>query len=341
LESYKEKFNRIIDKIKFKEQKVESGSTVFINKPIKTVSDDLVGFEVQIKSIKEAINKGANSIGVISDYGTGKSSLTELISLEDVLYCKPIKINLWDCLNDISSKKQCNNAKYEDAPIKVLTKSFLFQLASQERKIAKHINKRLSKNYGTLSFSITSNSFWWWIAGAAFLYCIFTILGLLPTTFKTQELLKKSADFMWLIEIGIYIRPVFLISSIACAVLGVKNTDIAFSLWDSQGKRNPEINDVFDIYLYIIEKLSKKNKNKKQLIIIEDLDRISQKEVAVDFLREVYRFNNLLSLELKMQFVFIVAVKPEILLHGERVTDKLYPKIFDYTINLKPIHICI
>lgn len=334
--------NNLLEKLKFKEKIItKTESTVFINKPIESANDDLVGFDVQIKSIKDAIKKGANSIGVISDYGTGKSSLTELIGLEDENYCIPIKVNLWDCLSDGKEHTPTNGREtYIDSNIKVLTKSFLFQLASGDKsnKLAKHINKRLSKNYGILSFSITSNAFWLWLGGAAIAYCLYLIFDLMPTAFINQTLISKVQNFMWVLEMVKYIRPLLLIASIIFVVLGIKNTDIAFSLWDSQGKREPEINDVFDIYLHIVERLSKKNKSKKQLIIIEDLDRITDKVVAVDFLREIYRFNNLLSSDLKEQFVFIVSVKPESLLNGGKNTDEVYPKIFDYTISLKPLH---
>lgn len=339
---FKRKINDIFEKLKFKENAIDRcDSIVFINRPIENSADDLIGFDIHVKSIKDAINCGANSIGVISDFGTGKSSLTELIGIEDEEYCKPIKVNLWDCLIDgIESQPSGNGDCNSDMGIKVLTKSFLFQLASGDKnsKLANHINKRLSKNYGTLSFSITSRAFWRWIIFSAFCYCLFSISELIPFNFQTEELINITENIMWFFEFIIYIRPLFLIASIACAIMGIRNADIAFSLWDSQGKRNPEINDVFDIYLYIIGKLSKDRKGKRQLIIIEDLDRITDKKCTIGFLSEIYRFNNLLSTELKNQFVFIVAVKPETSLIEGKNTDEIYPKIFDFIINLKPIH---
>ena len=48
---------------------------------------------------------------------------------------------------------------------KNVTKSFVFQLASGiSVGTAKHVNRRLSKNHGTVSFSISSRWFWLFLA---------------------------------------------------------------------------------------------------------------------------------------------------------------------------------
>ena len=53
---------------------------VFVNNPISNSKDDVIGFDSQIDTLLCAINNNANMIGIIADYGTGKSSLTELLT---------------------------------------------------------------------------------------------------------------------------------------------------------------------------------------------------------------------------------------------------------------------
>lgn len=75
---------------------------------------------------KSEIDIGANIIGFIADYGSGKSSMAEMLSLleQDKGNPLPIKINMWDCLSNINS----NNKISEN--VSTLTKSFLYQLSN-------------------------------------------------------------------------------------------------------------------------------------------------------------------------------------------------------------------
>ena len=90
-------------------------------------------------------------------------------------------------------------------------------------------------------------------------------------------------------------------------------------------------------------KALKKENQKKRLIIVEDLDRISDKSVIIGFLKELYRFQTSME-KYKNRFVFIISIKPEAMLKKveghefEFDDDKIYSKLFDLVISLKPIH---
>ena len=56
-----------------------NNSTIFVNNPINDDKQDVLGIKTYVNRINQAIDDGANIIGVIGDYGTGKSSLIELI----------------------------------------------------------------------------------------------------------------------------------------------------------------------------------------------------------------------------------------------------------------------
>lgn len=312
---------------------------VFVNNPISTNSQDIVGFETQVCTIETAINNNATMIGVIADYGSGKSSVTEILehkitqkSEDRKKYPRPIKINMWDCLQETNSEDTVTSE------INNLTKSFLFQLANgKSSRLASYINKRLSKNYGIISISFNSALTWVLIIIAVLLFSISEMVKL-DSFFLPVLPVELIEAYMVLYDFS----PVLLALSVIIAVIGISRSSIAFSHWKMLKRDSDEVNDIFDTYEYIINKL-KPQKNRKQIIIIEDLDRIIDKSVIIGFLKELYRFQTSLGKN-KKKFVFIISIKPEAKLKNNGVNsfdfddNKIYSKIFDVTVHLKPIH---
>ena len=95
-----------------------------------------------------------------------------------------------------------------------------------------------------------------------------------------------------------------------------------------------EINDVFDVYRLISEKIIPKDE--KRLVIIDDLDRIDKREIVVTFLKELYRFRDSI-IEHRENLIFVVSIKPESELEPKKESD-VYSKIFDEMLFLRPIH---
>lgn len=307
---------------------------LYINNPINDLNQDIVGFETQIASIEQAIDSGATMIGLIADYGTGKSSVTDILCQKKSKSKKsketPIKINMWDTIESVSGSEQSVND---------LTKTFLFQLANgSSSQLGSYVNKRLSKNYRLLSFGV--HSIWAWITFAVSL----VLFGL--SKISEIEHIYKPAFIselpQWLIDIVkviFDISPLLLVGAIILATIGISLSSIAFSHWKTEKSSEKEINDIFDTYQYIVNKIKPK-KGKKRIIIIEDVDRVDDKKLVQDFLKEIYRFQNLLK-KYKNRFVFIVSIKPEASLEldsGKEETTNIYSKIFDISISLKPIH---
>ncbi len=314
------------DKEKFK-------PIVFVNNPVKSQKDDIVGFDSQVETLACAIESGANMIGVIADYGSGKSSLTDILSeflKKRKKITKPIKINLWDCLQKNTTPKPSDDEK-----ISVLTRSFLYQLSSGHgRKFGSFINKILSKNYGNISFGINSWKFWWMFIIAGLMFVIYKI-----STLTNTGIMQFLPEEFGVIVSGVkLLSPFFLFLACVFLILGIKDTYIAFSHWKMQEKRELEINDVFDTYSTIVNKIRPLCKRKKRLVIVEDLDRITEKPLVVEFLKELYRFHDTLG-EYSENFVFVVSIKPEALLKpNSAVEENVYTKVFDTVISLKPIH---
>ena len=247
---------------------------VFVNKPATNYEQDVVGFKPQVETIKQAIQTGASMIGVIADYGTGKSTISDILVSEVFdnrnLY-NPIRINMWDSISNLDGSAK---------DITELTKSFLFQLAKGNTdpeglsKLSHHVSKRMSKNYNVISFSSISTKIWKYGLAAAISYAAYKVLS--------QESLVVAENTLKFIK---DIHPAFLVLSWVLLILGVMNTTIAFSNIKKSSDKQFEVNDVFELYDEIADSLVKTSFDNKQIVIIEDLDRINNKKLITEFLK--------------------------------------------------------
>lgn len=328
-------------------KKKQYSPIVFVNNPVKDSEHDVIGFDAQVKTLQDAIDGGATMIGVIADYGTGKSSMTELLCNSFVKkgHPNPIKVNMWDSLTQA-------NLKDDTAGISNLTRSFLSQLANGKGStFSSYINKLLSKNYGNISFA-SSNPWRFWLF--AFIAGLLFGLHMMATVSGTGVIAQLPKWLEWIKVVIPFIKalsPWFLVLAIASLLWGLVNLSIVFSHWKMPSRRELEINDVFDTYRIIAEKLTPVCKRKKRLVFIDDLDRINDKRIIIAFLKELYRFQDSITKN-KDRIVFIVSVKPESELINNDNQDNspsevdvaatdmslVYPKVFDTTLFLKPIH---
>ena len=315
---------------------------LFNNSPIGKSEDDVFDSRIKAQAIKKAINEGANTIALIGEYGSGKSSLTNILYDKNKdIFLKPIYINLWDCVCKQEKTKGYQSKENDDnkSRINSFTKSFLYQFAAgyEDKYFSTYINQRLSKNYGKLSLTTSG-----WKGTKVFLGIAFFLIVVLFMGFNSLNIHIQ----LWKLNIP---NEIFLFLCIPCIWLTLKHDDFLFSLWDSQGKIEPSDTDVFEIFKEIVTKL--KTKNKKRLIIIEDLDRTDDATVVVFLLKELYRFIYLLSDEERGKFIFIVSLKSEQSLVAEdalgsqtenndmyREGLNIYSKIFDYTVWIRPLH---
>lgn len=114
-------------------EEIKNKSIVFTNIPINDEEKDLLGISNQVTRIEKAIDDGANIIGIIGDYGTGKSSLIKMLKSK---FFRTININMWNSIND------GQNDSF------ILTKNFIFQMAiGKSEQFAQYINKKMSKNF--------------------------------------------------------------------------------------------------------------------------------------------------------------------------------------------------
>lgn len=332
-----------------KKNQKKSNLIFFKNSPIDDEKDDVFDFGIKAAAIEKAIENGSNMIALIGDYGTGKSSLTKILYKRNIQnFAEPIFINLWDCLSTTDNNDEKNNVSY-------FTKSFLYQLAlgnQNHNNFSRYINQRLSKNYGKLSFALAKKKTLCWIFLLGISLVLFFILkdSLLPDTIGKFILkdIQKLKELFWyrFIMFLSSVRYIFLFLAGISLYNALKNNNILFSLWDSQGKIEPTDTDCFEVFEEIISKITNECDDKKQLIIIEDLDRSDNSKAVLALLKEIYRFNNLLSTEERNKIVFIVSLKSEASLleasneigKNYQKAQQIYSKIFDYTVWIRPIH---
>ena len=348
------KFKKEIKKIFVKNNK-EYNPIVFINNPINDEEEDLIGVSGEARRIENAIDEGANIIGIIGDYGSGKSSLIEILKRN---FATSICINMWNSVTN------CYNSLE-------ITKNFIFQLAiGKNQRFAQYISKRISKNYNVLSVAISTLKYWKCGLFSALFFCMYKICLDLPNNIYETSLYNSISDYTkvritnigladiikCLYGISIDFRYIYLlISMILLFKLLYNNVMAVVSAGVKKGETGEDVNDIYGIYLEVAKEISEikpkikylfvKRKN-KVLVIIEDLDRIDKKDDVRTFIKEIYKFNNVLPEKIKKKIVYLIAVKQEECLYElleskegtKEEKEKIFSKIFSYKTVLNPIH---
>lgn len=343
------------NEIKSTENMKENKSVIFVNKPIEDDKEDLIGIESYMKRVEKAINEGSNVIGIVGDYGIGKSSLIRLIknkykeentilskSKKKIINSKNtvISVNLWGK----------DNLKNEE-----LTSEFLFQISNGcNKNFASYIAKKIGKNYGIIGVDTPEKNLLKKILLPVILIVIYFILNMFPLDFykssiyiNFNQMVTFTKEWVWIknIIITLYtlfvsLKYIFLAISILLIIKLFFNKTIIFSWLNSQGNINRTNIDFYELYLEIAEKLIEEvPEDGKCIIVIDDLDRTDDKKIVIDFIKEVYKFINILKEEQRNKFVFIIEVKNESALEEENNNiEGIYKKIFAFKVNLNGIY---
>ncbi len=296
---------------------------VYTNVPIGNDDIDYVGLKTYANHIDAALRK-SNTIGVIGDFGTGKSSLIEYLKnnrLKDRYQVAPI--NLWNVNKETSNRNV-------DVHI-----HFLYQLALclTSQRFAKSINRRVNRNYGFFSFNMNIFS------------CVFLIIAIL---LYLCYVVLKPEDITWLECILDATKAgVLLCLSIFCLIIGVLRANITVSSGKNENQREVNFNEIVEVYKDILNYSRYKGflkkpwswcKRKGVVIVIEDLDRSSDSAQAYSFLQELNKYYiNCLDAKERETIKFIVNIRPETDFIGAK-ESLIYTKVFDYTVNLFPIN---
>lgn len=308
---------------------------IFKNTPIENDSQDIFDFKTQVEVLNEVEESGAKIIGIIGDYGSGKSSITEMFeNHEKEKKNKTIRINLWD---EYFGTKG-------DEKFQAVMKSFFYQLAygntKHNKNFSEYINNRFNKNQGRVSFRLATRKSFILIGFAALLVLLFfsfnnisiEILKYLKEVFEITPIEKAFFSILY------SIRYSFLVGAGALIVWATIIAAPVFMSWKSEGTYTIDNSDISEIYTLIVGRILSRGK-KKVIVFIDDLDRTANRDTVICFLKELYRSINLLPEEYSKKILFIISLKAEeTLKNKENDSEKIYPKIFDYTLHIKSIH---
>ena len=316
-------------------------NSIYLNRPIQSNGADWIGISTYVEKLEEAVNAEAKLIAITSDFGAGKSSLISLyknIHKEKKIIC----LNMWSDYAHLTCESSCEESelgenKPENGDVTIvpieLHKAFLYQVVSQidTEKIQKsnYISRRLSENFVTLSI-IGKNK---WVSVIATLLLVAAILSTVGNGWIKRvleyflfELKEDTFSIMMLL---------LFVASIVSLLFVFEKSEIIFSSRKSEGAQTIDENILISLFK---QEVLNSPGNEDFVIVIEDLDRIDDKDAVLQFMRELRKYYIVEGG--KHKIAFIVCIKPEAMLK-DASSDKgnEYKKIFDYIINLQKINI--
>lgn len=327
---------------------------LFLNTPISRNIQDIIGVETHVKKLNYAINSGAQMIAITAPFGSGKTSIIELLEKERNFYPGDI---LEEANTSIKSetdkdtleknrewkkkerelkkqKKAWSKKRSKEKIYKIsmwsqlyepenkgttndLHRTFIYQLASQiNHKRGTYIRRRLNPNYGVLKLHVNKNRYWviFILAIVSFVMC----WGLNAFSEDLNVFLPSLKDW------ETNLKTLLLLVGTICGIISIAASEIIFSsIKSGSEKRSIESTEIIDIYRDEILKYARKigtfhSGNRKYIVVIEDLDRTSDAKAVICFLKELRKYyipkEEGKESAYQNQMVFIVNLKPEALL---------------------------
>lgn len=299
--------------------------------------NDAIGYSRYTDLILEAIESDAKIIGLISSYGSGKSTITNMVKNEienkekqnDILKKTLfVSVNLWN-INDYTNNVNMFNNTTD------IHSFLLHNLISclDDDNTQKYYESKINKNYRQFNIALKNQNY------AKELYIAFIV-------FAFSLILKLNLNDSTKLKVFTFTLD-FLVSVII--VNSLYNSKPYLSFDKSNSKRIIDENETTECFKEIIEELSKNYSN--IVINIEDLDRYDDASLVLKVLEQIYKFytNNITNVK------FIVSLKPPYVLYedSKKIVDdknsnanpaetvdkykKIYEKIFDIIINLQTV----
>lgn len=300
---------------------------IYLNTPITTKENDIIGLSVCADKLSDAIDEGAQMIAITSPFGSGKTSVIDLLQEKrgDNKKEHILKIPMWSQLHQLENRTN------------ELHRNFLYQISSLiNHKRGTYISRRLSNNYGLLA--LHANKIHSWV--------FFTIILLFGCAAWCVD--HFSEDFERLIPIfkdkSGYVVVALIVIAIYIGILVLTRSEIIFSSQKSEKERTIEEDEIIDLYRTEILKhgtrfgewIRRKTRNRKlrplrahkYIIVVEDLDRTNDGQSVINFLTELRKYyiptnhSNSKTARFKNEVVFIVNIKPESVLLSEIKSQK-------------------
>lgn len=136
---------------------------LFLHTPIQNVNEDAIGVEAYVDMLNRSIDSGAQMIAVTSPFGSGKTSIVELLRnrrCKKRLQCKiPVLARVFNWIMHLKHRESIVKVSMwsqfqnkEGNPLTThLHRTLLYHVVSAiDKQRGTYINRRLSRNYGLL-----------------------------------------------------------------------------------------------------------------------------------------------------------------------------------------------
>ena len=356
----KEKYIGFFGKGQYMCKKKEAESTldslVFMNTPITSADEDVIGFSTYVEKLDAAITAGGQMIALTSPFGAGKTSIVELLQekYRENQHKRVIKISMWSNLfptggNGKADREEGQKTHIHSGDTTELHKGLVYQLISQiSWRKGNYVSRRLSQNFGLLK--VQTDKLPYWIS-------ILVALVLFSLGYIFPKKLAVSIPFFG--EAAAIIEWCMLLIAAILVAIVITRAEIVFSSNKSEGDRKIDANEIMQFYRSdvlryksgkaVLQKVPiLKRRSRHYIVVIEDLDRTDDNDAVVNFLKELRKYYVPDSVagqqcRYRNKVTFLINVKPETLLCSRENAGEeyghLYEKLFDYVLNLQTINI--
>lgn len=300
------------------------------DEPISKFKNDKIGFQEEVRMLKEGLNGNSKVIGLIADYGSGKSSVINLLenNTKKLFWnfkYKFVRINLFD----IEKSSGANLNENIEAQ-----KKMVLQLASSKYKNGKfaYYTNRINENSKSIRV-LLKNKFSWFLILLSFFLMVVSYLynkeitDWLPNVDFIIKNKETIIDILkWSGVVGILVLLIVLLRN-----------NVVYSLYNKDSKdekRNVNEYDLIEIFNELLYK-------RTTVLIIEDLERDVELTDIAKFVNSIF---SLYANNKKVKFIISLTpdkykqLFPKETDKNSKVVDKEL-KPFDMIVNMPYISI--
>lgn len=298
--------------------------------------NDAIGYKVYVTNLIDAIKSDARMIGLLSNYGSGKSTVINMVS-EKIKRDKSTKkkfklipINLWK----INNEKKHGNENLEDNTLdihKFLLRSLIQYLPESANK--DYFRKKIDNKYALFNIVAKNKSDNYILCLLLAIFLFNVIMKLDIVGFSVPRVCNFILDLAFCI----------------CLIIILSRSKVYLSFNKETSNRTINENDTIDCFNEIINEIKSSGEYDNIVICIEDLDRYNDSKTVIRVIEQIYKFY--IENEEQKNVKFIISLKPPYtLVKDNRLSPsqdnikeiikeykELYEKLFDVIINLQTI----
>ncbi len=307
-------------------------NNIFLEKPIVNKNEDLFNISSYVEDLENAIDDGAKFIAIDGEYGSGKSSLVNMLKNNEIKKDKNTTFVNINFLNINEENKNGNNETINN-----YHRYFVNQVANDICNNPFEIEQLFYQSF--ISYSVTNPSrYKLWKTIVDKLLLILTGYIIVFLTYKT--FLESIKELEFIFKYGDKINPIILITMFVLVII------YGYGIYKpNKQEKSPmlEVDKCRNIFFKIVITKVKRHLNFKRktklFLIIDDLDRIDE-NLQVKIISLLYNEYYPLKISgIELIFVFMINTHKlqEKLLENQVSNEKLFDYILPVSNNQKHI----